>query len=78
MASDTPGRAESLSGLTPAEAQEFHKAFVMSFLGFTGIAVIAHLLVWIWQPWIPAAKPYTTSALDSAVALAGPFVQFFA
>lgn len=52
MASDTPARSESLSGLTPAEAQEFHKIFTMSFIIFTLIAVVAHFLVWIWRPWI--------------------------
>lgn len=55
MASDTPARSESLSGLTPAEAQEFHKIFIQSFLLFTLVAVIAHILVallWRW-PWFP-------------------------
>lgn len=52
MASDTPARSESLSGLTPAEAQEFHKIFMSSFIIFTLIAVVAHFLVWIWRPWI--------------------------
>jgi len=52
MASDTPARSESLTGLTPAEAQEFHKIFMSSFILFTLIAVVAHFLVWIWRPWI--------------------------
>lgn len=42
----------SLSGLTEQEAQEFHRIFVSSFLGFTAIAVVAHILVWIWRPWL--------------------------
>jgi light-harvesting complex 1 beta chain len=42
----------SLSGLTEEEAKEFHKIFVSSFLGFTAIAVIAHILVWSWRPWL--------------------------
>jgi len=41
----------SLSGLTEEEAKEFHKIFMSSFLGFTAIAVIAHILVWSWRPW---------------------------
>lgn len=49
MASST--RDGSLSGLTEQEAQEFHKIFVSSFLGFTAIAVVAHILVWMWNPW---------------------------
>ncbi|MFT6571587.1 MAG: light-harvesting complex 1 beta chain [Sphingomonas echinoides] len=38
--------------LTPDEAKEFHKIFVTSFLIFTSIAVVAHILVWVWKPWI--------------------------
>ena len=43
---------DSLSGLTDTEAKEFHKIFVSSFIGFTAIAVVAHILVWMWRPWI--------------------------
>ena len=51
MAEAMPTRAEgTLSGLTESEAQEFHKIFVQSFLGFTGVAVIAHILAWLWLP----------------------------
>ncbi|MBK8638205.1 MAG: light-harvesting protein [Chromatiaceae bacterium] len=42
----------SLSGLTEEEAKEFHKIFVSSFLGFTAVAVVAHILVWAWRPWL--------------------------
>jgi len=42
----------SLSGLTEEEAKEFHKIFMSSFLGFTAVAVIAHILVWAWRPWL--------------------------
>ncbi|MGE0311947.1 MAG: light-harvesting antenna LH1, beta subunit [Lautropia sp.] len=45
-------RSGSLSGLTEAEAKEFHGIFVTSFAVFTGIAVVAHLLVWAWRPWL--------------------------
>ncbi len=37
--------------LTPEEAKEFHKMFVSSFITFTSIAIVAHLLVWFWRPW---------------------------
>lgn len=43
----------SLSGMTAGEAREFHKLFVSGFIGFTLIAIVAHLLVWFWKPWIP-------------------------
>jgi light-harvesting complex 1 beta chain len=41
----------SLSGLTQAEARDFHKAYMSSFVGFTVIAIVAHILVWMWRPW---------------------------
>jgi light-harvesting complex 1 beta chain len=38
--------------LTPEEAKEFHKLFIMSFLIFTAVAIVAHILVWNWRPWL--------------------------
>jgi light-harvesting complex 1 beta chain len=49
MASERTG---SLSGLTEQEAREFHGIFMTSFIGFTVIAVVAHVLVWAWRPWL--------------------------
>jgi len=43
---------KGLSGLTEHEAREFHKLFVTSFIIFTVIAIIAHVLVWNWRPWL--------------------------
>ena len=60
---DTESRS-SLSGLTEAEAQEFHSLFVGSFLIFTIVAILAHFLVWTWRPWIPGPKGY--ALLDGA------------
>ncbi len=54
----------SLSGLTEAEAQEFHNLFVTSFLFFIAVCAFAHLLVWSWRPGIPSAKGY--ALIDSA------------
>ena len=51
---------DSLSGLTEAEAKEFHGFFITSFIGFTVIAVIAHFLVWSWRPWFPGPKGYAS------------------
>jgi light-harvesting complex 1 beta chain len=42
----------SLSGLTDQEAKEFHGIFLSSFIGFTIIAIVAHVLVWNWRPWL--------------------------
>lgn len=44
--------------LTPEEAKEFHKMFVTSFIIFTIIAIVAHVLVWAWRPWLPSINGY--------------------
>ena len=44
--------------LTPEEAKEFHKMFVTSFVIFTIIAIIAHVLVFNWRPWLPGPTGY--------------------
>jgi light-harvesting complex 1 beta chain len=48
----------SLSGLTEAEAKEFHRIFMGSFIAFTVVAIIAHFLVWQWRPWLPGPNGY--------------------
>lgn len=42
----------SLTGLTPEAAKEFHGLFMTSFIGFTVIAILAHIGVWMWNPWL--------------------------
>ncbi|MFO0736496.1 MAG: light-harvesting antenna LH1, beta subunit [Labilithrix sp.] len=59
---------KSLSGLSENEAKEFHKLFVTSFVIFTAIAVGAHVLAWMWRPWLPGVNGY--SMLDSAQSFA--------
>lgn len=66
MATESKGRNDSISGLTESEAKEFHKIFMQSFIIFVGIAVIAHILAWIWRPWLPSEGGYQSSVLDSA------------
>ncbi len=61
-----PGERSSLSGLTDGEAREFHSLFITSFIAFTVIALIAHILVWMWRPWIPGSKGY--AVIDGAAA----------
>jgi light-harvesting complex 1 beta chain len=41
----------SPSGLTSDEAKEFHSAYMQGYLGFVAIAVVAHVLIWMWKPW---------------------------
>lgn len=43
---------ESLSGLGEEEAKEFHGVFMTSFGAFTAVAVVAHILAWMWRPWL--------------------------
>jgi hypothetical protein len=46
----------SVTGLTEGEAKEFHAIFTTSFIIFTAIALVAHILVWLWRPWLPARR----------------------
>lgn len=48
----------TLSGLTAAEAKEFHSLFMTSFVIFTLVAIAAHVLVWMWRPWFPGVNGY--------------------
>jgi light-harvesting complex 1 beta chain len=57
-------RPGSASGLSEAEAKEFHGVFVTSFIAFTVIAIIAHFLVWQWRPWLPAATGYASITVE--------------
>jgi len=67
----------SLSGLTEQEAREFHRIFMTSFIVFTIIAIIAHILVWQWRPWLPGPNGYT-SMLEGAHGALAAAAQFFA
>jgi light-harvesting complex 1 beta chain len=42
----------NISGLSDEECQEFHSYYMQGFMIFTAIAVVAHILVWIWRPWL--------------------------
>jgi light-harvesting complex 1 beta chain len=57
-------KGSSTSGLTESEAKEFHSIFVSSFIIFTVVAIIAHILVWQWRAWLPGVNGYSTSLLD--------------
>ncbi len=64
-----PERTVSLSGLTETEAKEFHGVFMASFVGFTLVAIVAHILVWLWRPWLPGEDGYS-SLMDGAHSVA--------
>jgi light-harvesting complex 1 beta chain len=56
--SDRDPSTGTFSGLTEAEAKEFHGIFVTSFVLFTLVAIAAHFLVWMWRPWLPGVHGY--------------------
>lgn len=58
----------SLSGLSEDEAKEFHGIFVTSFLGFTAVAIVAHILVWMWRPWLPGPDGYSVIETGNSIA----------
>jgi light-harvesting complex 1 beta chain len=41
----------SLSGMSEGEAQEFHRFYLQGMYIFTAIAIVAHVLVFVWRPW---------------------------
>lgn len=55
----------SLSGLTRPEAQEFNKFFLISFVIFTIVAIVAHILVWSWRPWLQGNASVNTSMIEA-------------
>ena len=50
----------SLSGMSESEALEFHKSYIQGMMIFTAIAVVAHIFVWFWRPWIPGPNGYAS------------------
>lgn len=42
----------NVSGLTEQEAKELHGSFMQMTMVYVGIAVVAHILMWIWRPWV--------------------------
>jgi len=66
---------KSLSGLSENEAKEFHGIFVTSFMIFTVIAIIAHILAWNWRPWLPGSQGYA-SLLDGVKAAVNSFLPY--
>lgn len=46
---------ESMSGLTPDEAREFHEYYMKGLVLFVVVAIVAHFLTWIYRPWFHSA-----------------------
>jgi len=66
----------SLSGLSEREAKEFHRLFMVSFILFTLIAIVAHFLVWQWRPWLPGPEGYA-AVTDGVQALTHSVISRF-
>lgn len=58
MATEVERKETGLTGLSESEAREFHRIFMQSFAVFVGVAFIAHILVWLWRPWLPGEEGY--------------------
>ena len=71
IADEVDRRGVSISGLSEPEAREFHGIFISSFVAFTVVAIIAHILAWIWRPWLPGPHGYSTSMIDHAHGVVG-------
>ncbi|MEL6127163.1 MAG: light-harvesting antenna LH1, beta subunit [Pseudomonadota bacterium] len=41
----------SFTGLTDDQAQELHSVYMSGLQVFTAVAVVAHILTFIWKPW---------------------------
>ncbi len=72
---DTHG--SSWTGMSDDEAQEFHTYYLQGMVMFVIVAVVAHLLVWLWRPWIPGPEGYA-SLMDSVNSTASAVLPFLA
>ena len=62
-------QGSGMSGLTDDEARGFHRMFLLSFIGFTLVATVAHFALWQWRPWFPGPNGYTATAHMTAPAV---------
>ena len=54
----------STSGLTEAEAKEFHSVFVTSLITFFIVVIVAHILAYNWRPFWPGPNGWVAAALN--------------
>ena len=76
--SDLTRTDTTVSGMTQPEAKEFHGLFMLSFVIFTVIAIVAHFLVWQWRPWLPGPNGYTTSWLTDTHQIVHSLISYVA
>lgn len=67
--------ADSMSGLSEQEAQEFHKYYMQGLMLFVLVAVVAHILVWAWRPWLQGdGMASVTNGLQTAAQTLTTFI----
>lgn len=59
----------SVTGLSNEQAMAYHAIFMQSTMMYVGVAVVAHLLVFVWRPWFPGVDGYAALS-DTMPALA--------
>jgi len=42
----------NITGLTDEQAKEFHEIFMQSMSAYFGLVVFAHVLAWLYRPWL--------------------------
>jgi light-harvesting complex 1 beta chain len=52
--------------LTEQQAKELHASFMTVTVLYVAIAVVAHILMWMWRPWFPGTPGYqrATEVID--------------
>jgi light-harvesting complex 1 beta chain len=60
--------------LTADESKAFHNLFVVSMGFFVTVAVLAHILVWMWRPWFPGTPGYEATKTSQATTISAPAV----
>ncbi len=59
-----PKTSVSTSGLTEAEAKEFHAVFTTSLITFFIVVIIAHVLAYNWRPFWPGPNGWYAAMID--------------
>lgn len=70
-------KSTSWSGLSDQEAEEFHRYYIQGTVLFVAVAVVAHFLVWLWRPWIPGPKGYSSNLIDNVTTVASTVLPYF-
>ncbi|SDH36626.1 light-harvesting antenna LH1, beta subunit [Roseospirillum parvum] len=66
----TTENVTSSTGLTEAEAKEFHAVYSQSAAGFLAVCAVAHVLAWMWRPFWPGAEGWVMDTAQNLTFLA--------